>query len=139
MSKFCKPMGLYVTYLDCMECEEKECIQSHENRKGQNVKRIYLNVDIGQEVYLIFASKREKYDNDIVIKCKVTKAIVYQTETVYCCEPIKFMTKTKEDLKNYVSSFMFENANLNTGYRSGFNRYPVFTTKEDCINWLKKK
>lgn len=139
MSKYCKPIGLYVTYLDCMECEEKECIQFRENRKGQNMKRIYLNVDIGQEVYLIFASKREKYDNDIVIKCKVTKAIVYEKETVYCCEPIKFMTKTKEDLKNYVSSFMFENANLNTGYRSGFNRYPVFTTKEDCINWLKKK
>lgn len=139
MSKFCKPMGLYVTYLDCMECEEKECIQSYENRKEQNMKRIYLNVDIGQEVYLIFASKREKYDNDIVVKCKVTKAIVYEKETVYCCEPIKFMTKTKEDLKNYCSSFMFENANLNTGYRSGFNRYPVFTTKEDCINWLKNR
>lgn len=25
MSKYCKPMGLYVTYLDCMECEDKEC------------------------------------------------------------------------------------------------------------------
>ena len=28
MSKYCRPMGLYVTYLDCMECEDKECIRT---------------------------------------------------------------------------------------------------------------
>lgn len=32
MSKYCKPMCLYVTYLDCMECEDKECITKRENK-----------------------------------------------------------------------------------------------------------
>ena len=140
MAKFCKPMGLYVTYLDCLECEDKECRQSHKIRKEEKeMKKIYLQVEPEQEVFLVFSSKRENYKNDIVIKCKVTKATVYVNETIYSCEPIKIVTKTKEDLKNYVSSFLFVNANIDTGLRSGFNRYPVFTTKEKCLEWLKNR
>lgn len=165
MSKFCKPMGLYVTYLDCLECEEKECrklkqtnvnmeeqgqkktalfVQNMENvniqkRKEKEMKKIYLQVEPKQEVFLVFSSKRENYKNDIVIKCKVTKATVYTNETIYSCEPIKIVTKTKEDLKKYVSSLLFANANIDTGLRSGFNRYPVFTTKEKCLEWLKNR
>ena len=137
MSKFCKPMGLYVTYLDCLECEGKECRQLQ--RKEKEMKKIYLQVEPEQEVFLVFSSKRENYKNDVVIKCKVTKATVYSNETIYSCEPIKIVTKTKEDLKNYVSSFLFANANIDTGLRSGFNRYPVFTTKEKCLEWLKNR
>lgn len=140
MSKFCKPMGLYVTYLDCMDCEGKECKQSHKIRKEEKeMKKIYLQAEPEQEVFLVFASKREGYKNDVVIKCKVIKATVYSNETIYSCEPIKIVTKTKEDLKNYVSSFLFANANIDTGLRSGFNRYPVFTTKEKCLEWLKNR
>ena len=36
MSKYCRPMGLYVTYMDCMECEDKECITKREEQT--NVK-----------------------------------------------------------------------------------------------------
>lgn len=32
---------------------------------------------------------------------------------------------------------MCENANIDTGYRSGINRFPVFTTKEKCLEWIK--
>lgn len=32
MSKYCRPMGLYVTYLDCMECEDKECVTKREEQ-----------------------------------------------------------------------------------------------------------
>lgn len=42
-----------------------------------------------------------------------------------------------KDIKHWVSSFMFENANIDTGYRNKPNRYPVFTTKEGCLQWLK--
>ena len=140
MAKFCKPMGLYVTYLDCLECEGKECRQSHKIRKEEKeMKKIYLQVEPEHEVFLVFASKREGYKNDVIIKGKVTKATVYSNETLYTFEPIKIVTKTKEDLKNYVSSFIFANANIDTGLRSGFNRYPVFTTKEKCLEWLKNK
>lgn len=140
MSKFCKPMGLYVTYLDCLECEGKECMQSHKIRKEEKeMKKVYLQVEPEQEVFLVFASKREGYKNDVIIKGKVTKATVYSNETLYTFEPIKIVTKTKEDLKKYVSSFLFANANIDTGLRSGFNRYPVFTTKEKCLEWLKNR
>lgn len=37
MSKYCKPMGLYVTYLDCMECEDKECITKREEQTNVNM------------------------------------------------------------------------------------------------------
>lgn len=151
MSKYCKPMGLYVTYLDCMECEDKECITKREEqtnvsmesvnsqKRGQkDMKKVYLLVDIGTELFLVFASKREGYKDNIVVKCRVAKATVYEKETIYSCEPIKVVTKAGDkEIKHWVSSFMFENANIDTGYRSKPNRYPVFTTKEGCLQWLK--
>ena len=147
MSKYCRPMGLYVTYLDCMECEDKECITKREeqtnvsmeeqlhrkiassvqcmegvnSQKGEqeNMKKVYLLVDIGSEIFLVFASKREGYKDNVVVKCKVvTKA-------------------GDKEIKHWVSSFMFKNANIDTGYRNKPNRYPVFTTKEECLQWLR--
>lgn len=38
MSKYCKPMGLYVTYLDCMECEDKECITKREEQTNVSME-----------------------------------------------------------------------------------------------------
>lgn len=166
MSKYCKPMGLYVTYLDCMECEDKECITKREeqtnvsmeeqlqrktasyaqcmegvnSQKGEQegMKKVYLLVDIGSEIFLVFASKREGYKDNVVVKCRVAKATVYEKETIYSCEPIKVVTKAGDkEIKHWVSSFMFENANIDTGHRSKPNRYPVFTTKEKCIEWIR--
>lgn len=101
------------------------------------MKKVYLDVEPGQIVYLVFSSKREGYKRDIVIKCKVDKVVVYENSSVYYCEPIKIVTKTKEDISKYATSFMFRPANIDTGYRSGFNSYPVFMDKEKCIKWLK--
>lgn len=104
-----------------------------------SLKKVYLEVEPGQIVYLVFSSKREGYDKDIVIKCKVDKAVIYENSLTYSCEPIKIVTKEKEDIGRYVTSFVFRPANINTGYRSGFNGYPVFTEKELCVKWLKEK
>lgn len=38
MSKYCRPMGLYVTYLDCMECEDKECITKREEQTNVSME-----------------------------------------------------------------------------------------------------
>lgn len=38
MSKYCKSMGLYVTYLDCMECEDKECITKREEQTNVSME-----------------------------------------------------------------------------------------------------
>lgn len=137
MGKYCKPMGLYVTYLDCMDCEDKECIQSHRKENETMTKR-YLEVEPEQLVFLVFNSKREGNKDNVVLKCKCEKAIVYKNETIYCFEPIKVVTKTgNKEIKKWISTFMCGNANIDTGYRSGVNRYPIFTTKEKCMEWLK--
>lgn len=105
------------------------------------MQKRYLNVDIGSIVYLVFSTKKLGNEKNIVVKCEVEKAIVYKDSTVYCCKMIKIVTKHnhKEELvKGWVTTFMFENANIDTGYKGGVpNRYPVFTTKEKCIEWLQ--
>lgn len=102
------------------------------------MKKVYLPVEVGSFVFLVFASKRERYTDDVVVKCKVDKATVYEDKIIYSCKPIKVVTKAgNKEIDKWVSSFMFENANIDTGFRRGPNRYPVFTTKEGCIKWLK--
>lgn len=166
MSKYCRPMGLYVTYLDCMECEDKECITKREEQtnvsmeeqeqtriaesvpcmenvnlqKGEqkDMKKVYLLVDIGSEIFLVFASKREGYKNNIVFRAEVVKATIDKSGITYHCEVKKCTTNKEMDIDKMVKFFMFKNANIDTGYR-GMDKtlYPVFTTKEGCIAWLK--
>ena len=83
MSKYCRPMGLYVTYLDCMECEDKECMTKLRKGEQEDMKKVCFLVDIGTELFLVFASKREGYKDNIVVKCRVAKATVYEKETIY--------------------------------------------------------
>ena len=108
MSKYCRPMGLYVTYMDCMECEDKECI-----------------------------TKREGYIDNIVIRCNVRECSIRKNTTVYYLVKEKVVLG-KRDIKPFVDCFSCENANIDTGYRGmQTDIYPVFTTKEKCIEWLK--
>ena len=166
MSKYCRPMGLYVTYLDCMECEGKECITKREEqtnvsmeeqeqtriaksvpcmesvnlRKGEqeDMKKVYLLVDIGTELFLVFASKREGYKQNIVFRAEVVKATIDKDGVTYNCEINRCMNDKTVDVNKYVKFYMFRNANIDTGHR-GMDKqyYPVFTTKEGCLKWLK--
>jgi hypothetical protein len=126
-------MGLHVTYLDCMDCEDKECIQSH--RKEEEMEKRYLDVEPEQIVYIVLESKREGKQNNIIAECRCEKAVVYRMTTVYCFKVLKIVTKTKTTIK--AELLMCENANINTGHRKTPNRYPVFTTKEKCLEWIK--
>lgn len=137
MSKYCRPMGLYVTYMDCMECEDKECIQSHRKEEEAMIKR-YLEIEPEQMVYLVFASRKEGYKDDVVVKCKCKKAVVYKESTIYCFEPVKVVTKAGDkEIEHWTTTFMCESSNINTGRRSNCNRYPVFTTKSRCLEWIR--
>lgn len=90
MAKYCKAYALHVTYLDCMECETKEC-------KGmQNVHKTYLRLLPEQECFLVFVSKREKAKKNVVLKCIVKECIVRKEETLYNLKPIKCVTAKKE-------------------------------------------
>lgn len=129
MSKYCKAYALRVTYLDCLECETKEC--------KQTVKKAYLELEPEQTVFVVFASKREGYMDNIVIRCKVKECIVRSNTTLYCLSKEKIVTGQK-NLNTFIDNFMCENANIDTGYRGlQIDKYPVFTTKEKCIEWLK--
>lgn len=43
MSKYCRPMGLYVTYLGCMECEDKQMCELTERRTRGHEKGLPLS------------------------------------------------------------------------------------------------
>ena len=164
MAKYCKAYGLRVTYLDCLECEDKTCkkqrsvnMEEQENTRiadyVQNMEDVniqkggievaltkrYLNIEPEQKVFLVFASKKEGYKDNIVCRCRVISATVYSDRTIYNLklEKIVLGSEKESDIKNWVQTFMCENANIDTGYRVNPNRYPVFTTKEKCIEWLK--
>lgn len=166
MSKYCRPIGLYVTYMDCMECEDKGCITKREEQTNVNMgeqsqtkiaksvpcmesanlqkgdtnmalTKRYLSIEPEQTVFVVFASKREGYNDNIVIRCKVKECIVRRNSTLYCLRKEKVVTGQKR-IDTFIDSFMCENANIDTGYRGlQIDKYPVFTTKEKCIEWLK--
>ena len=88
MSKYCKAYALRVTYLDCMECETKEC-----KRKGNKMVKRYLQLESEQKVFLVFASKREGYKDNVVIRCHVREATIRKETTIYTLETEKVVTK----------------------------------------------
>lgn len=144
MSKYCKAYALYVTYLDCIECEDKTCrkqrnindIQKVEE-EGMAITKCYLNIEPEQTVFVVFASKREGYKENVVIRCKVKECIVRSNTTLYCLRKEKIVTGQK-NIDAFIDNFMCENANIDTGYRGlQTDKYPVFTTKNRCIKWLK--
>lgn len=154
MAKYCKAYKLRVTYLDCMECEEKQCKQTrnanmeeHERTKiarGVNlqkgdkmaVTKRYLRIEPEQKVFVVFASKREGYKENIVLRCNVRECSIRKNTTVYYLTKEKVVLG-KRDIKPFIDCFSCENANIDTGYRGmQVDKYPVFTTKEKCIEWL---
>ena len=160
MAKYCKAYKLRVTYLDCMECEDKQCKQTRNaNMEGhgqtkivsyaQNMESVnlqkgdktmvkrYLELEPEQKVFVVFASKREGYKDNVVIRCSVRECSVRKNTTVYYLTKEKIVLG-KIDIKPFIDCFSCENANIDTGYRGmQVDKYPVFTTKEKCIEWLK--
>lgn len=102
------------------------------------MKKVYLSIDIGSTVYLVFASKREGYTKNIVFRAEVIKATVDKNGVTYNCEINRCMNDRTVDIDKYVKFYVFRNANIDTGHR-GMDKqyYPVFTTKERCLQWLK--
>lgn len=145
MAKYCKAYRLRVTYLDCMECEDKQCKQTRNAsmedanlQKGEQamIKR-YLELEPEQKVFVVFASKREGYKDNIVIRCNVRECSVRKNTTVYYLTKEKVVLG-KQEIKSFIDCFSCENSNIDTGYRGlQMDKYPVFTTKEKCIEWLK--
>lgn len=117
------------------------CMESVNLQKGEqeDMKKVYLLVDIGTELFLVFASKREGYKQNIVFRAEVVKATVDKDGVTYNCEINRCMNDKTVDVNKYVKFYMFRNSNIDTGYRGTDKQYyPVFTTKEGCLEWLKQ-
>jgi hypothetical protein len=96
----------------------------------------YLLVDIGQKIFLVFNSKREGNKENIVLQCRVDHAVVNEKGISYMCIPEKVINDKTKAVEKYTHYFRFRNCNIDTGMRKDGD-YPVFTTKEVCIKWLK--
>ena len=129
MSKYCKAYKLKVTYLDYLECETKEC--------KQIVKKVYIELEPEQKVFLVYKSKKEGNKENIIIRCNVFECIVRKNKILYFLDKERVVLG-KDNLSETKIRFLCSNANIDTGYRGlQIDKYPVFTTKEKCIEWLK--
>lgn len=129
MAKYCKAYKLKVTYLDCMECETKEC--------KRTVKKVYLELEPEQKVFLVYKSKKEGNKENVIIRCNVFECIVRKNKILYFLDKERVVLG-KDNLSETKTRFLCSNANIDTGYRGlQIDKYPVFTTKEKCIEWLK--
>lgn len=129
MSKYCKAYKLKVTYLDCLECETKEC--------KQKVKKVYLELEPEQKVFLVYKSKKEGNKENIIIRCNVFECLVRKNKILYFLDKERVVLG-KDNLSETKTRFLCSNANIDTGYRGlQIDKYPVFTTKEKCLEWLK--
>lgn len=107
------------------------------------MKRITLVTDIGQEVYVVFASKRERYKDNVVFRAKVIRvAIGEDRRPVYTCK-INKCVAGNADPEKFVKTFLYYNSNIDTGVRGVSNGSlashvcPVFTDKEKCLKWMR--
>ena len=76
------------------------------------VKR-YLELEPEQTVFVVFASKREGYKDNAVIRCNVRECSVRKNTTVYYLTKDKIMTGQK-NIKSFIDCFSCENANIDT-------------------------
>ena len=107
---------------------------------------LYISPEIGEKVYLVFCSKNHGEHGancDVVIGCIIEQIMIRYDKnknsivTEYKCIPKRIIIG-KGDLEQYCESFYFTSATCDTGHKD-FYHYPVFTTKENCIRYLKGK
>lgn len=108
------------------------------------MKKIYLGITPGEKAYIVMESKKMGNTKNLVFMFTMTKVSVSVTEekklsVIYQARLEKCMTDKKTNMDRFVKYLYFHDVNIDTGY-SGMQqdtRYPVFTTKEKCLEWLK--
>lgn len=91
----------------------------------------------GDIAFVVVESKREGYDRNIIVKCMLGKIGIYRDGAYYHFCPLKTVVGKEYESQLPLTNYIAESSNIDTGYRRKPNRYPVFTTKEKCIEWLK--
>lgn len=125
MSKYCKPYGLYVTYIDCMDCEGKEC-------KQKKVNTIQTKLKVDQDVYYVLGDKKNK----CVVSAKVNTIMIGMSGITYLLSTGTIVTP-KADKGKEVASCHIKEENVDTGFVGFVQCYATFTTKEKCKEYLR--
>lgn len=108
-----------------------------QNKEAKKITKKYFQVDIGDTVFLVMGAKRNGAKENCVLRLNVDHIYVNEQGTVYTGKVEKVVTGSEKDISKYVSYLCFKDDNIDTGYSTIKYIYPVFTTKEKCINWLK--
>lgn len=135
-------MGMRVTYLDCMDCEGKEC--RHPQKGKEKDKMSYLASVLCEPndiVYLVFSAKKQGGKSNIVFKGRVemvaitTEGIRYHFYALKCTTSKKINQEMEDGV--WQRHYRFGNQTINNGFKT-FDLYSVFTTKEKCLEWLRQ-
>ena len=133
MSKHCPKHGCTVLYADCLECDDKIC-------KKENVKRI-PKYNVGDTLYIVYECSK---NNIVILKANVICIKIYKDKIRYSYNDVKI----EHDKFGYMKGKSFplfgavnENQiNANNDLLKQLEvGYPIFTTKEKCKEYLRKK
>lgn len=102
-----------------------------------SITKKYLQLDVDDTVFLVVKAKRKGAEENCVLCLKVDHIVINENGTIYTCKVAKVAVGKEKSTGKYLPYYSFQNDNIDTGYGTTRYRYPVFTTKERCIKWLK--
>lgn len=133
MSKHCPKYGCIVIYADCLECEDKVCKKEIVNKTPK------YNID--DTLYIVYECSK---NNIIILRAKIICIKIYKDKISYSYNNVK----VEHDKFGYMKGRNFPL--FGTINESQINAsddllkqldvtYPVFTTKKQCKEYLKRK
>ena len=137
MAKYCKAYNLRVTYIDCMDCETKECRGGNKpplfHREDNKMKHlIKTKLELGQEVYYVLIQDKQKH----VVKANVNQIMIGTTGITYIISD-GIILAPKQHKGKKASACHIKEENVDTGYQGFAQCWATFTTKEKCKEYLK--
>lgn len=133
MSKHCPKWGAYVLYADCLECDDKICKKEKIERKPK--------YGFDDTLYIVYECSK---NNIIILKANIVCIKIYKHKISYSYNDVKI----EHDKFGYMKGKSFPlfgivdenqiNSNNDLLKQVG-SSYPVFTSKEKCKEYLRRK
>lgn len=97
----------------------------------------YFAVDIGDTVFIVIGAKREGASGNCVLQATVSQIYINENGITYTGKVGRVVVGKEKDIAKYVRFLCFKDSNVDTGYHNVKYLFPVFTTKEKCVKWMK--
>lgn len=96
------------------------------------------HVALGDTLYLVFKCKRFGDSENIIFRGKVVELRIKENLSIYVLRVSKCMNKKDYVINKAYQNLCFDGSTINTGLNKvNIGLYPVFTTKEKCLSWIK--